>query len=186
MMKKIISILVSIAMLLPTVCISVNAAMDFPGEETMYYADFEDENMTYANWGFDGSGSKAYIPGKTGNGITPALVSGNFSYLPRHLAYDFKYANDGNSLGAGTYHARFSYNSYQNAEVNDFYIANGTVDAASKQLVLSTDVLNSYGDQWVEVDLEFTIPSMAWTVTVTPQTGDIYTGKMEKVSQQHW
>ena len=79
-MKKIISILVSIAMLLPTVCISVNAAMDFPGEEIMYYADFEDTTLSYADLGFEGTGSKAYIPGKTGNGITPAIVSGSFSF----------------------------------------------------------------------------------------------------------
>jgi len=174
-MKKIISILVSIAMLLPAVCVNTYAE-DFPGEETLFYTDFEDESKTYADLGFDGSGSKAYVAGESGNGITPALVDGNFTYLERHLGFAFSSVNGGKKLDAGTYHTRFSYNSFGNAARNDFYIANGTSNSAYKELVLSTETLNSYGNQWVEIDLEFTIPTLKWNITLTPQDGEVYTG----------
>ena len=131
--------------------------VNYSGEEVLCFYEFEDETVLYEDMGFSGSGSLAYVAGKTGNGITPALVTGNFTYLERHLGYDFKASNNGVNLGHGTYHVRFSYNSYENALRNDFYIANSTANNAYKEIVLSTDVLNSYGNQWVEVDLEFTI-----------------------------
>ena len=176
-MKKIISILLCFAMLLPIGNMNAYAYdVNYSGEEVLCFYEFEDETVLYEDMGFSGSGSLAYVAGKTGNGITPALVTGNFTYLERHLGYDFKASNNGVNLGHGTYHVRFSYNSYENALRNDFYIANSTANNAYKEIVLSTDVLNSYGNQWVEVDLEFTIPSLEWNVTVTPQSGDSYTG----------
>lgn len=173
-MKKLISTLLIFAMLISMISISVNASFD--GEEVLVFTDFEDESKSYADLGFESSGSKAYIGGKSGNGITPALVSGNFTYLERHLGYDLKKANNGEHLDAGTYHVRFSYNSFENASRNDFYIANGTVNNAYKEIVLSTETLNSFGNQWVDVDLEFTVPTLKWNVTVTPETGEVYTG----------
>lgn len=176
-MKKLISTLLSLAMILSMVSINVNAEnISYPGEEVIFFSDFEDETKTYGDLFFDGSGSKAYVDGKTGKGITPALVSGNFTYLERHLGFDFQKANNGVPLEAGTYRVRFSYNSFENALSNAFYIANGTINNASKQMVLSTDVLNSYGNQWVEVCLEFSVPSQKWNVTVTPETGEVYEG----------
>ena len=63
-MKKLISTLLIFAMLISMISISVNASFD--GEEVLVFTDFEDESKSYADLGFESSGSKAYIGGKSG------------------------------------------------------------------------------------------------------------------------
>jgi len=146
------------------------------GEQILAQADFEDYTKSKADYGFYTNGSSAYVGGKNGRGISAALTSGDFSYNERFMGYDFSNANNGETLGDGTYHVRFSYNSYDNASGNSIYFANADDNPnAYKEVILSTETLNSFANQWVDVDIEFEIPSRKWTAAVTPQTGDKYT-----------
>ena len=146
------------------------------GEQILAKADFEDYSKTYEDYGFNSEGSMTYVGGQNGRGITAALTDGNYSYNQRFMAYDLSKINNGEALGNGTYRVRFSYNSYNNAaDNNSIYLSNGTVDNAHKEAILSTETMNSYGNQWVDVDIKFEIPSLKWTATVTPLEGTAFT-----------
>lgn len=146
------------------------------GETLLAKADFEDYTKTKADYGFYTNGSSAFVGGKNGRGVSAALTSGDYSYNERYMGYEFSNANNGEVLGEGTYHVRFAYNSYENSGRNDICFSNAyNVSSAYKSVVLSTETLNSFGNQWVDVDIEFEIPSRNWTATVVSPSGQTYT-----------
>jgi len=146
------------------------------GEQLLAKADFEDYTKSKADYGFYSNGSSAYVGGKNGRGISAALTSGDYSYNERYMGYEFSNANSGEVLGEGRYHVRFAYNSYDNASRNDICFANAYNNSnAYKSVILSTETLNSFGNQWVDVDIEFEIPSRNWTATVVSPKGETHT-----------
>ena len=146
------------------------------GENVLKVADFEDASKTYDDYGFYSNGSNSFVGGKQGSGISAALTSGDYSFNERYMGYDFSNANNGEALGEGTYHVRFSYNSYDNASRNDICFANASnVSTAYKSVILSTETLNSFGNQWVDIDIEFEIPSRNWNATVVSPSGQTHT-----------
>lgn len=77
-----------------------------------------------------------------------------------------------NAASDGTYHVTYDFKAGTAAKENTFSFARGTISAAPRSLIFDTSEMNAFGDEWVNIDLEFNVPSLEWKATITPENGE--------------